>query len=458
MGVPENKPSGFIYFAVLATSLTSFATGVCYVWTSPFIPKFQSPDQEVNPIGRPVTISESAWIVAAMSLGLIIGSILTVFILKFCTKKTVLLLGVGPLVLAHVICIFANQVLVFIFARMLMGIGIGTIWTVLGNYIAEIAEPRNRGLLGSFPGITSNIGNLSVYVMGPYLKIWQFSIVQLVPILLFYIAFGYFVPDSPYDLLLKNRNRHAENSLKRLRRTNNIEKELIFVQETVARGNDNKMNIKDMFHDRSFRKGLMISVTLMICQQLSGFIAVVSYAETIFSLAGDFIPSSVSPMILGLVAIATIVVSSGLVDRMGRKMLLSSACILESISLFALGLYFFRQNNGQDVSAISWVPIASLAIFMVSFNLAVSTVPWIITGEIFSPQVKAFATTITSFSNFMVNFCVILGFPYMVELLGMGWAFWFFAFCMVLASAFCIFILPETKGKNFIEIQDILKK
>ncbi|ENN73743.1 hypothetical protein YQE_09656, partial [Dendroctonus ponderosae] len=368
------------YLSILA-SLTSFATGVCYVWTSPFIPKFQSPDQEVNPIGRPVTISESAWIVAAMSLGLIIGSILTVFILKFCTKKTVLLLGVGPLVLAHVICIFASQVLVFIFARMLMGIGIGTIWTVLGIYISEIAEPRNKGLLGSFPGITSNIGNLSVY-------------------------------------------------------------------STVARGNDNKMNIKDMFHDRSFRKGLMISVTLMICQQLSGFIAVVSYAETIFSLAGDFIPSSVSPMILGLVAIATIVVSSGLVDRMGRKSLLSSACILESISLFALGFYFFRQNNGQDVSAISWVPKWQVLPFLWFPSI------W----QFQLPQVKAFATNITSFSTFMVNFCVILGFPYMVELLGMGCAFWFFAFCMVLASAFCIFILPETKGKNFIEIQDILKK
>ncbi|KAH1027196.1 hypothetical protein HUJ05_000752 [Dendroctonus ponderosae] len=167
-----------------SASLTTFSTGVCFVWTSPIIPKFQSEDVELNPIGRPVTITESAWIVAAMTLGLMIGPILAVLAL-----------------------------------RILMGIGSGAVWSVLGTFIAEIAENKNRGFLGSFPGIASNIGSLSVYVIGPYTKIWQFSIVQIVPIILFCMTFGFLVPDSPYDLIVRGKSDLAEKSLKKLRQT-----------------------------------------------------------------------------------------------------------------------------------------------------------------------------------------------------------------------------------------------
>ncbi|KAH1000018.1 hypothetical protein HUJ04_008241 [Dendroctonus ponderosae] len=152
----------------------------------------KSEDVELNPIGRPVTITESAWIVAAMTLGLMIGPILAVLAL-----------------------------------RILMGIGSGAVWSVLGTFIAEIAENKNRGFLGSFPGIASNIGSLSVYVIGPYTKIWQFSIVQIVPIILFCMTFGFLVPDSPYDLIVRGKSDLAEKSLKKLRQTDKFK--LIFM-------------------------------------------------------------------------------------------------------------------------------------------------------------------------------------------------------------------------------------
>ncbi|XP_019765975.2 facilitated trehalose transporter Tret1 [Dendroctonus ponderosae] len=457
MGQRDTKVKGFIYFAAISTSLTTFSTGVCFVWTSPIIPKFQSEDVELNPIGRPVTITESAWIVAAMTLGLMIGPILAVLALRFSTKKTVLLLAVGPILFGHITCIFANKANLFIFARILMGIGSGAVWSVLGTFIAEIAENKNRGFLGSFPGIASNIGSLSVYVIGPYTKIWQFSIVQIVPIILFCMTFGFLVPDSPYDLIVRGKSDLAEKSLKKLRQTDKVGKELLFVQETVQRGNECKIQFAELIKDRGFRKGLTISTTLMIFQQLTGILAVVSYAETIFRLAGDFIPPSISPMILGVVATTSQLISSKLIDKMGRKMLFSGACISEAISLFALGFYFFRLNHGLDVSAISWVPIASLAIFMFSFNSGLGNIPWIVTGEIFSSKVKPIASTITALSNFIVSFLIVICFPYMIEYFGMGPTFWFFGSCMVLGAIVCIWLLPETKGKSFLEIQDLLK-
>lgn len=392
-----------------------------------------------------------------MTVGLIIGPIIAGLALRFCTKKRVLLLAIGPILFGHITCIFANQPNLFIFARMLMGIGSGAVWSVLGTFIAEIAEDKNRGFLGSFPGIASNLGSFTVYAIGPYTKVWQFSIVQIVPIILFCTTFGIFVPDSPYDLIVGEKSHQAEKSLKKLRQTDNVGKELLFVQETVQRGNECKIQFSELIRDRGFRKGLTLSTTLMIFQQLSGVLAVASYAQTIFSLAGDFIPPSISPMILGFVSTTSNVISSKLIDRMGRKMLFSGACILEAISLFALGLYFLLLNHGRDVSAISWVPIASLAIFMFSFNSGLANVPWIVTGEIFSSKVKPIASTITALSNFIVSFLIVICFPYMIEYFGMGFTFWIFGCCMVFGATVCIWLLPETKGKSFLEIQDLLK-
>ncbi|CAG9769150.1 unnamed protein product [Ceutorhynchus assimilis] len=458
MGYSGEKSARFAYFATLAASLTAFATGSCYSWTSPILPKLQSPDSDLNPLGEPVSTSESAWIVAAMSLGLIFGPALTIFLLKFSTKKYTLLLSIAPIVVAHATCMITYQPKMIILARFFMGVGTGAVWSVLGGFIAEISEDKNRGLLGSIPGVMSNFGSLLVYVLGPVLQIRYFSLVHLVPLILFYILFGFFVPDSPYDLLVGNRHEEAEISLMKLRGSKNIEKELAFMKDTIDSKDEDEVTLSVFFKERGLRKGLMICVLLMAFQQFSGILAVVSYAQTIFSLAGDSISPTLSVILLGIVGTVANIISSFLVDKMGRKILLTSSCIVEALSLFTLGVYFYMLNAGVDVSALSFVPVASLMIFMAFFNIALGIIPWIVAGELFHTSVKAIASTAISLSNFIFSFLVTMGFPYMVEYLGMSWTFWTFAMIMVVGSIFCVLVLPETKGKNFQDIQKLLNK
>lgn len=411
----------------------------------------------MNPIGRPATINEAAWIVSSMLLALISGPLFSMVALKFITKKSILLASMAPLAASHLICCFAHDVTSFLLARIFMGVGTGAIWAILGTYIGEIAEPSNRGFLGSITGISSSLGSLMVYVAGPYLSTRNFGILNLVPIALFYVTFS-FVPDSPYDLVLKEKFDHAEISLMRLRQSSHIKKELEFIKDTVTMGSDNKVHFRDFIKDRTLCRGLLICVGLMGCQTLSGIHAVVSYAETIFSVAGNFIPAAYAPMIFGVFAVVAISVSSGLVDKMGRKSLLAGSCVVESISLFGLGLYFVCLNAGYDVTVINWLPVVSVIVFQVAFNFALGCIPWIVTGEVFHSNVKGAASTLVSISNFILAFLVTICFPYLVECIGMGLTFWGFAIIMLLGAAFCLFILPETKGKNFQEIQELLKR
>ncbi|XP_066150573.1 facilitated trehalose transporter Tret1-like [Euwallacea fornicatus] len=451
------KKRYFAHLAAFSACIIAFETGICFVWTSPILPKLTSADPGVNPIGTAVTITESAWIVSSMTVALILGPFFSVVGLRYYTKKHILLASMAPLGVSHVVLCWADRAWIFMFARALMGLGTGAAWAVLGSYIAEISEDKNRGFLGSICGITSNLGSLLAYVAGPYLTMQHFSLINLVPVALFYLTFS-FMPHSPYDLVSKLRYDLAKRNLETLRQSADVEKEFEFIKETVVVGSKDKVRLRDFVKDKALRKGLLFSVALMACQNFSGIIAVCSYAETIFKVAGNSIPPEYSPMLFSVFSTMSIITSSFLIDKIGRKVLITTSCIIESISLFSLGFYFFQLEGNKDVSKISWLPLSSVILFMVAFNFALGVVPWIVTGEIFHSSVKGIASPITSVSNFLVAFIVTICFPYMVASIGMGWTFWSFAVLMVLGSMFCLVFLPETKGKNFQEIQDILRK
>lgn len=62
-------------------------------------------------------------------------------------------------------------------------------------------------------------------------------------------------------------------------------------------------------------------------------------------------------------------VAALIVDRAGRKPLLMISTSIMSVSLIALGYYFQQKDDGNDVSSLGWLPLASLIVFMVAFSI-----------------------------------------------------------------------------------------
>ncbi|XP_030759850.1 facilitated trehalose transporter Tret1-like [Sitophilus oryzae] len=456
MGDQQDKRNWYIYFAVLSTTLIVVVTGSCFTWTSPIIPKLSSTNHHVNPIGKPLTLSESAWIVSSMSLGLIFGPSLSMTLSKFFCKKSILLLVGLPLVLAQIICLFSSTVQYFLIARFLMGVAAGAVWSVLPNYIAEIAEDSNRGFLGTLAGVMSTGGSLIPYIIGPYVSIKTFTIISLLPMGLYYILFGWFVPDSPYDLILKHQERKAGQSLMKFRGTTKIEKELDYISSTIHSSNNDE-GFGYLFRNEGLRRALLICVILMVFQQFSGIQAVGSYTQTIFELAGSELSSEICAMIVGTVSLISVLISSRLIDTMGRKILITVSFIVTALSLFSLAVYFYMLSAKMDVSPVSWLPMIGVIIYMFAFNFGLGILPWVILGELFPSNVKAVASTITSLANFCLSFNVTACFPYMVEAIGMSGTFFTFGVVMVLGTVFSLIFVPETKGKSLMEIEKMLK-
>ncbi|XP_050296261.1 facilitated trehalose transporter Tret1-like [Anthonomus grandis grandis] len=452
----STRSSGwFVYFGAITASLTSFEIGACFVWASPFIRRFLSDDVD-NPLGRPATQNESAWIVSAYNLGMIFGPFISMIILRYVTKKTMLLIAMAHKAIAFSICIFASDVYVFIGARFLMGLGTGCVYSSINPFIGEIAEDNIRGALGLFPGTATYLGNLYSYVIGPYVTMTWFSVALLVPLVAFFVAFGYFVPDSPYDLLMKNHADKAKESLRRLRGRDDIDGELSIIKATIESRMSEKIRPMDILRDYETRKALMYCIILMIIQQFAGIGAIVSYAEVIFRQTANLIPPSLSAISLALGGLVGNIGCVLLVDKFGRKLLLTTSCALLTPCLIAVGAYFYLYDHHYDVSSIYWLPTVSLLLFVASHSFGMSTTPWLLMGELFHPKVKPFTSTIASLTACLCSFTVSLSFPFMLSDFGMTYTCGSFAFVTICGILFCSLLLPETKCKSFQEIQCIL--
>ena len=79
-----------------------------------------------------------------------------------------------------------------------------------------------------------------------------------------------------------------------------------------------------------------------------------------------------------------------LVDRAGRRLLLLVSGVVMSISLAALGAFFYMlEVYGADVQqTLGWLPLASLLLFIIAYSSGFANVPFLIMGELFPAKFR----------------------------------------------------------------------
>lgn len=214
--------------------------------------------------------------------------------------------------------------------------------------------------------------------------------------------------------------------------------------------------LRDLFAVTANRNGFIISIMLMFFQQFSGINAVVFFTTQIFESAGSTLDSSVSSIIVGVVQVLMTFASAVLVEKAGRKILLLQSSIVMGICLTLLGIYFKLKDGGHDVSSIGWIPLLSLVFFVISFSLGYGPIPWMMMGELISPEVKGTASSLVVLFNWICVFLVTKSFQPLLNLIGSDLTFWIFALVMVLGTLYAFKYVFETKGKSNAQIQLIL--
>ncbi|XP_060521928.1 facilitated trehalose transporter Tret1-2 homolog [Cylas formicarius] len=445
----------FTYVAAGSANLMTFGVGMGYGWSSPSLPKLNGQvDPQSIPLSIPTTVLQDSWIASLLSLGAMCSPFITVFLSEIIGRKKTLLAFSFPMIVSHLIMIFATKVVDFYIARFMIGISSGCMFSLIPVYTAEISQKHNRGLVGITLNIMLTLGHLTSSVVGPYVTIKMLSVVSLVPCVLFVVSFATLIPETPYFYVLVGKKQEAEVSLKKLRRSSAVEDELAEIVKSVE---DLKLtergNFGELFTRKHHLKALFWAVGIMFFQQFTGIIYVVSYTQKIFDAAHTSLSADLEVMIVTAVQVIAVLLSTQAIDRVARKTLMAASLVLMLLPNFFMGLYFYLLEFGYNLDPISWLPVALLVIFISGFNVGIGPLGFTFAGEIFEPGVKCWGVTLATCTNLMVAFLTATFMPSVSEISGFYAPFWIFAGFTAVGIVFVYVFVPETKGKSFLEIQ-----
>lgn len=250
----------------------------------------------------------------------------------------------------------------------------------------------------------------------------------------------------------------AKKSILMLRGKNyNCDREIHELQHEYA---DVIMGTKfiDHFRNTATFKAFVIIMIQFFFFQVTGINAVLFYTTSIFIESGIQLEPAIATIIVGLVQVMGTVFATFLVDRLGRKILLGFSTTLMFLSLSGIGMFFTIKDSGESVENLGWLPVISLSTFVIGFSTGMGPISYVLLGELFSSSAKTAIAPIGQVLNSILTFIVGLIFPLLTQSIGIGPTFFIFAAFAALAVLFTIFVIPETKGKSFTEIQSILNR
>ena len=439
------------FIAVFAGTISAVSDGMQYGWTAPVIPILESPNSPVK-----ITETDVVWLENIYMLGGFAGLPITIFSVdKFGRKYSILIAAVQNVV-AWFLIAFGSSVEYLYVARFLSGIAGDVAFVSAPMYIGEIADQKIRGVLGSCIYLMMLLGILVVYSVAPFVSIPVSSAVGCSFLIIQIITFP-FMPETPYYLLLKNNKEGARRSLQRLRATMDVEKELEEISTAIERQKKERGRPIDLILVKSNRKAILIMTVLNGAQHFSSISVMLMNIHSILEDAASMLtPSTAAIIFSGLMLLAAFI-SACLIDKAGRKILLTSSSILTGISLLILASYFTVKNSGSDVSSYNWVPILSVMLYAITFKYGLGMVPIVMTAELFPTSVKAMGMTISDAMYVIFAVASIYLFQHLKGIYGMHVPFFIFACSCFITAFFTIFFIPETKGKTLEEIQQILK-
>lgn len=350
---------------------------------------------------------------------------------------------------------------IFIFYRVIGGIGVGLASMLSPLYIAEIAPAKNRGKLVSLNQFAIIFGMLIVYFVNYYIARqgddtwlnsigwrWMFAS-ETIPAGIFLVLL-FFVPDTPRSLVLKSQPQKALEVLTKVNGFKEAEKILADIQNTVV-----------SHSGKLFSFGMtviVIGILLSVFQQFVGINVVLYYAPEIFKSMGSGTDTALlQTIIVGSVNLLFTVLAIMTVDKLGRKPLMIIGALGMAISMFALGTTFFTETVG--IAALVF-----MLFYVASFAMSWGPVTWVLLSEIFPNKIRGRAMAIAVAAQWISNYLVSWTFPmmdknsYLLEKFNHGFAYWIYGVMGILAMLLVWKFVPETKGKTLEEMEHIWEK
>ncbi|PSS31641.1 Sugar transport protein [Actinidia chinensis var. chinensis] len=349
----------------------------------------------------------------------------------------------------------AENLFMLILGRILLGFGVGFTNQATPVYLSEMAPHKWRGAFNTgfqfFFGIGVVTANCLNYRAARLSWGWRLSLgLAVVPAAIMIVG-ALLISDTPSSLVERNKLDEARKALARVRGTDtDIEPELAdLVKSSEVAKASNREPFATIF-ERQYRPHLVMSFAIPFFLQVTGINVIAFYAPILFHSVGLGSDSAlIAAIILGLVNLGSILVSTVLVDRFGRRFLflqggtqmfvcqVAVACVLAA----ATGV----SGTKQISKGLSLLVLFLMCLYVAGFGWSWGPLSWLIPSEIFPMKIRTTGQSISVAVNFATTFVLSQTFLTMLCHFKYG-TFLFYAGWNAVMTVFVLLFVPETKG------------
>ncbi|HXB60156.1 MAG TPA: MFS transporter [Candidatus Acidoferrales bacterium] len=389
---PATK-AGYNRFLLLVAGLGGLLYGIDVGIISGALPYLQ--DTFTLPNGSLLSSQQISLVVAAVLLGTVFSTLFAGALADLFGRRTLMTLSGLLFVLSVPVIALAHSYGLLVFGRILQGISGGLIGVAAPLYLAECLGASSRGKgTGIFQWLLV-LGIVAASLIGLYFSSHVDAVAQLgdaqklfaakesawrsifwvslPPGILFLIG-TFMVAESPRWLFRRGKIDAARAALLRSRNQEQAETELKEMEQIVAEeknkvSTSSEKTSESLLH-RKYVIPFILACVILSCNQATGINSVIGYNTTILIQAGlgDH-PAHDASLIFNFVNFVITLFAVLLVDRKGRKFLLTLGTAGVIISMLCAGLLFHRTEKLRvDVKDAMQTMVSTNQTLMLTFD------------------------------------------------------------------------------------------
>ncbi|KAI1739109.1 general substrate transporter [Xylaria scruposa] len=410
--------------------------------------------------------------VAILSAGTFFGALVSAPFGDWIGRRLSIIASIGVFIVGVIFQVTARALPLLLAGRIFAGVGVGAVSVLVPLYQSEMAPKWIRGTLVCAYQFSITVGLLAASVVNQLTYQLEGAAAYQIPFSLqltwaVVLSLGLLIlPETP-RYLIKRGDKHAAGlALSRLRRLDithpALQEELAEIEANheyeLALGT---ASYRDVFTGSPhLGRRILTGCVLQMLQQLTGINFIMYYGTTFFEGAGVVNPFTIS-LVLNIINVASTVPGLFVVESWGRRKLLITGSIGMAVSQLIIATFSTATHNMNGL--VAKILIVFLSFFVFFYAASWGPVTWVVTSEIYPLKVRAKSMSISTASNWLLNFGIAYGTPFLVEE-GTGYAslgpkvfFLWGAFC-ILGAIFVYCMVFETSKISLEQIDEMYER
>ncbi|KAI9680152.1 MAG: High-affinity glucose transporter rgt2 [Trizodia sp. TS-e1964] len=414
--------------------------------------------------------SQTSEIVSILSAGTFFGALAASPMGDIVGRRLGLICSTGVFTIGVILQTAATAIPLFVAGRFFAGFGVGLISALIPLYQSETSPKWIRGTIVGCYQLAITIGLFIAAVVNNATKDRNDTGSYRIPVAVQFLwaiilVVGLAIlPETPRYLIKRGNPEAAARSLSRLRRLDIDHPALVEELAEIEANHNYEISLGKSSYVDCFKgtlgKRLATGCLLQALQQLTGVNFIFYYGTKFFQFSGFDNPFVIT-VITNVVNVISTFPGLYMVEAWGRRRLLMFGAIGMSVCQFIVAID--GTVKPQDGGSAGKAVIAFVCIYIFFFACSWGPVAWVVTGEIFPLKVRAKSLSMTTATNWLLNWAIAYSTPYLTDPgpgnanLGAKVFFIWGSFCVVCAI-FVYTLIYETKGLSLEQVDELYAK